>query len=353
MLERLDTRRIVHPGDVPPTDERMKVVSAFNPGVIQAGDDILLLVRVAETPVQTREDAVGLPRWERGRIVIDWAARDTLTFLDPRVVEVKASGCVRLTFTSHLRLVRSRDGKTIDSVEATRFDPEGPYETFGVEDPRITCIDGVYYFTYVAVSPHGAATALASTTDWRSFERHGIIFPPENKDVVLFPEKLTGRYVALHRPHPRTYFSMPEMWLAYSDDLVHWGGHERFLGGDTAWSSGRIGAGTPPVRVDEGWLQIYHGNDKKIDSATADIGAYVGLALLTDAEDPTRILRHSSEPIIRPEADFETHGFVPNVVFPTAMVDRGGTWLLYYGAADESTGVVEYDKQALMASLVP
>ena len=104
-----------------------------------------------------------------------------------------------------------------------RFLPDSEMEEFGVEDPRITALGGRYYFTYVAVSRHGAATALASTTDFRQFERHGIIFCPENKDVVLFPEQVGGEFVALHRPNAATPFCRPEMWVARSPDLVRLG----------------------------------------------------------------------------------------------------------------------------------
>ena len=122
-----------------------------------------------------RDGYTGLPRWEPGKgVVVDWMANETLRFVDPRVVEVLDTGLTRLTFVSHLAMFRCRDGRHIDAGGAVRFFPEESYETFGVEDPRITRLDGRYYFTYVAVSPHGAATALASTTDFERFERHGI-----------------------------------------------------------------------------------------------------------------------------------------------------------------------------------
>ena len=161
-------------------------------------------------------------------------------------------------------------------------------EEFGVEDPRITALDGRYYFTYVAVSRHGAATALASTTDFRDFERHGIIFCPENKDVVLFPEKVEGEFVALHRPNAATPFCRPEMWVARSPDLVRWGRHECLHGGDAEWETGRVGAGTPPVRVEGGWLEIYHGNRQP--TRPGEVGRYSTGLLLLDHDNPARIL---------------------------------------------------------------
>src|SRR5258708_37360122 len=149
-----------------------------------------------------------------------------MTPLDIRVVQRKRDTLVRLNFISHLCVVRSRDGRRIDSIEPTCLRPENQYEEFGLEDPRITRIGDTFYITYVSVSRHGVATALASTADFKAFKRHGIVFYPENKDVVLFPEKIGGHYYALHRPNAATRFSKPEMWLASSDDLVHWGQHE-------------------------------------------------------------------------------------------------------------------------------
>src|SRR5439155_21917140 len=154
-------------------------------------------------------------------IVLDWEDNADLAPVDVRVVKQKRDGCVRLNFISHLRVGYSRDGRNIDSVAGAKLEPAAEYEEFGVEDPRITRIGDTFYITYVAVSRHGAATALASTKDFQQFERHGIIFCPENKDVVLFPEKIADAYCALHRPNAATPFTKPELWLATSPDLIH------------------------------------------------------------------------------------------------------------------------------------
>ncbi len=221
-----------------------------------------------------------------------------------------------------------------------RFLPDSDLEEFGVEDPRITALDGRFYFTYVSVSRHGAGTALASTIDFKSFDRHGMIFCPENKDVVLFPERIGGEYVALHRPNAATPFCRPEMWVARSPDLIHWGRHECLHGGGAEWETGRVGAGTPPVRVADGWLEIYHGNRQP--TQPGEVGMYSTGVLLLDLENPARILRRTAASIFEPTADFERHGFVPDVVFPTGIVETPGSYLVYYGAADSCTAVVEF-----------
>src|SRR5690606_8718483 len=141
----------------------------------------------------------------------------------------------------------------------------------------------------------------------------------------------------------------PEMWLARSPDLIHWGGHERFLGADVPWAAGRVGGGAPPLRTEHGWLTLYHGNNKA--AGWRGVGHYFGAALLLDLDNPMRIIAHTPEPIMTPSTPFETAGFVPHVVFPTGVADRGETLLVYYGAADTSCAVVELHHDDLFTAL--
>lgn len=222
-VPRLSTRLLLRPEDVPASRDDFEVVGAFNPGAVRAGDEVVLLVRVAERPREKRHGFTALPRWDAVEgLTIDWTPDAELDVVDPRVVRRKADGLVRLTFISHLRVIRCGDGRAVREVTGATFRPQSELEEFGVEDPRVTPLDGRFYFTYVAVSRHGPATALASTTDFVTFERHGVIFCPENKDVVLFPEKVSGTFAALHRPVCATPFTRPEMWVARSPDLLHW-----------------------------------------------------------------------------------------------------------------------------------
>ncbi len=349
MLARLWNACLLTPADVQPSHDALEVVSVFNPGVADLGDDVVLLVRVAERVRSPREGWFALPRWVPGEgLVIDELAADTVNADDPRVI-IMPDGTARLTFISHLRVVRLKHGRSVATIDDTLLQPATSYETYGVEDPRITRIGDTWWITYVAVSMHGACTAIMSTRDFVTFERHGVIFPPENKDVVLFPENIDGAYVALHRPNPSTHFAPPEMWLARSPDLIHWGRHQRFLGADSPWAAGRVGGGTPPLRTERGWLTLYHGNNKSSD--VSGVGHYFGAALLLDLDDPMRILAHTPDPILAPSADFETVGFVPNVVFPTGLADRGDTLLVYYGAADTRCAVVELHRDDVFNAL--
>jgi predicted GH43/DUF377 family glycosyl hydrolase len=351
MIRRLFNTCLCRPGNLKPSRADLEIVGTFNPGAVRFGDQVILVVRVAERPRERRAGYTALPRWQPGAaLTVDWIANDEVDLLDARVVRRKCDGLVRLTSASHLRILHSRDGRSIDREDDARFEPQSEFEEFGVEDPRITRIGDKYWFTYVAVSRHGPATALASTTDFQTFTRHGVIFPTENKDVVLLPEQIDGEYVALHRPLGGTPFAQPEIWLARSPDMIHWGRHEVLLKSASGWDADRVGAGAPPIRTPDGWLEIYHGSSKP--AGDRGVGMYSAGALLLDLNEPHRIVRQASEPILVPEADFEREGFVPNVVFPTGVVDRGETLFVHYGAADTVCAVVELSKADVLGAMV-
>jgi len=345
---RLFNTCLLRPEDIRPSRGDLEVVGVFNPGAVEVDGEVVLMARVAERPRERRDGFTGLPRWEPGAgPAVDWLPDHQIEPLDPRVVRLKGRGRLRLTSVSHVRVFRSRDGRRVEPLEGARLEPAAPYELYGVEDPRIVRLEGRCYITYVAVSERGAATALASTTDFRRFERHGLIFCPENKDVVLFPEKIGGRFAALHRPGPRTEFAAPGIWLARSPDMIHWGGHEALHAGASAWEAARTGAGAPPLRTERGWLALYHGQRRAAEPG--GVGAYCAGLLLLDPERPASVIGRSAGPILVPEADFEREGFVPNIVFPTGAVRRGDRLLVYYGAADTCTGLVELSLDELLA----
>ncbi len=125
--------------------------------------------------------------------------------------------------------------------------------------------------------------------------------------------------------------------------MIHWGQHQILLGSDSAWSDGRVGAGTPPIRTPHGWLEIYHGSTRPTHGS--GVGTYSAGAILLDLDEPHRVVGKTSQPILVPENDFECEGFVPNVIFPTGIVDREETFLVYYGAADTECAVAELSKR--------
>jgi predicted GH43/DUF377 family glycosyl hydrolase len=220
-------------------------------------------------------------------------------------------------------------------------------EEYGVEDPRATFIDGEWHITYVSVSRWGITTSLATTTDFRSFERKGVIFLPDHKDVVIFPEKIGGRYVALTRPMPQSFSRIFGVWIAFSEDLLAWGGHERLcLPRPDYWDELRTGASAVPFRVDDGWLELYHGVDR--DSR------YAMGALLLDADDPRKVLARSAQPILEPLEPFERTGLFNETIFSCGHVQLAdGRIRMYYGAADSVVAAADFAVRDIVNSLEP
>lgn len=351
MIDRIATHLLIRPEDVAPSQPDWEVLGTFNPGVVRLASETVIMVRVAERPRKLRHGWLPLPRWsEQEGVIVDWSRSDDWEMVDSRVVRSRRDGRTRLTFLSHLRIAVSRDGRKVDRISGPLFCPGSALEEFGVEDPRITPLAGRFYVTYVAVSRHGAATALASTADFQSFDRHGVIFCAENKDVVLFPRTIDGNYVALHRPVGGTPFAHPEMWIARSPDLVHWGQHEFLFAGRRDWETGRVGAGTPPIEVPGGWLQIYHGNQRP--RKVGDVGSYYGGAMLLAKSNPGQVLRVCNEAILRPQQAFELQGYIGNVVFPTGVVEEDDRLLVYYGASDKYTAMVEISTADVLRALL-
>lgn len=207
-------------------------------------------------------------------------------------------------------------------------EPFKTYEALGVEDPRITFMDGMYYIMYTAYSQHGARLALAKTADFKTYERIALISEPNNKNGVLFPKKINGRYVRLDRPYSGGYGAI---WISYSDDLIAWYDSEVVLTPRPGyWDADRIGAGVPPIELDYGWLEIYHGVKSTSFGPIYRMGA-----VLFDLEDPSQVIARSAVPILSPRELYERVGDVGNVVFACGAVpEDDGTLKLYYGASD-------------------
>ena len=364
IVRRAPENPIVTPAMIRPSRPDFEVVGAFNPGVTRHNGDVLLLVRVAEAPVRAA-DQVAAPYFDvsSGRIEVQRWATDTrgIDTSDPRVVI--ANGRTRLTSLSHLRVARSTDGIHFEVDATPALAPATTMESWGIEDARITLLAGTYWINYTAVSPYGIATALASTRDFRTFDRHGIIFPPQNRDVAIFPEPIEGRYAALHRPMPEG-IGEPAIWIASSSDMTSWGEHRVVARArDDGWDSAKIGGGAVPfrVRVDGGdaWLAVYHGVERTAPEpdATPSSAQQVPLqyslgALLLDARDPSRVIARSREPILEPEATYEREGFFGRVVFTCGLLTDDDRVRIYYGAADEVTAVADLSLDAILSGLL-
>jgi len=328
IAKRNPNNPLLRPGDLKALIKGMEITCLLNPGVFRMNGKTWLLLRVAERPTQV-DNQISFPIYNKeGRIeVLRFDKNDPqLDATDPRVILYKGKNY--LTTLSYLRLVCSDDG--CHFYEDPAYPPifgKGNLESFGIEDCRVATMKDGFYLTYTEVSSVAVGVGLIQTNDFRLFNRKGMIFPPHNKDCALFEEPINGKYYALHRP------SSPELggnyiWLAESPDRLHWGNHQCLaVTREGNWDEARVGAGGPPIKTAEGWLEIYHGADKQ--------HRYCLGALLLDKNDPSNVLARSYTPIMEPVAGYEQTGFFGNVVFTNGHVVDGDTIILYYGASDE------------------
>ena len=252
---------------------------------------------------------------------------------------------------SHLVVARSQDGiggwRMQDPPLLSLGEGDAWYEALGCEDARITYLadEGVYVIAYVGSSKQGAGVCLATTKNFKSVSRLGMVIHPYNKDAALFPRKVGGRYLLLHRP---TAGPLENIWLSESEDLRHWGNPVCVLQEDQQ-PGVSIGVGpvpTLPLSPPGGWLLIFHG----VQLEQTGWLYRVGLALL-DLDDPTRIIAKSPNWAFGPTAPYELRGEKPGIVFPTGAVVQDGTLRLYYGAADTSVAVASARMDDLLRAL--
>jgi predicted GH43/DUF377 family glycosyl hydrolase len=231
------------------------------------------------------------------------------------------------------------------------LEPSAEWEEFGCEDPRISLVDGIFYVTYTAFSRRGPRIALASTKDFLHFEKHGLVGPDrDDKDGVLFPERISGRVAMLHRLQSKVQIAYFESFEALGDSREFWNGYVRHfdsfevIRAKFPWERRKVGVGPTPIKTERGWLVIYHG--VSIDRI------YRAGAILTDLNEPTKVLARTKEPILEPVMDFEKHGVVPNVVFPDGAVVQNGQLLVYYGGADNVCCVASTPMNSFLDELV-
>lgn len=250
-------------------------------------------------------------------------------------------------YVSHIGYAVSVDGVNWNRLQKPVLSPEADFEARGVEDPRVTELDGRFYMAYTAygragVHPEVGATATGITPMYAvsdnliTWERLGpVVVGEDNKDHALFPARVAGRYVTFHR-------RPPSIWLGFSDDMRRWDSHVEIMRPRPgAWDGKRIGAGGPPILTDEGWLVLYHGYDESHVYC-------MGTALL-DLEDPTKVLKRPRTAILAPQETWEIKGDVPNVVFGTANPVVDGQVYLYYGGADRVIGLATAPLDELLA----
>jgi len=342
---RFPANPLLRPADIRPSAPGMKVECLLNPGVFRFDGKTWLLLRVAERPEQKPGKTTFPIFTEDGDLkTLEFDNSDPkLDLTDPRVL--RYDGVDYLTTLSHLRLVASEDGiRFHEPVDGAPLLGQGALETYGIEDCRVTQINGTFHLTFTQVSANGVGVGLRRTQDWKRFTSHGMIFPPHNKDCALFPEPVDGKYYALHRPSS-VFLGGNYIWLAESPDLLHWGNHRCLAQSRPGrWDSARLGAGASPIRTPEGWLEIYHG-------ANAENRYCLG-ALLLDLEQPWKVRARSRDPIMEPLADYERTGFFGNVIFTNGHFVDGDSVTIYYGASDSVICGARFSIRAILSTLL-
>lgn len=255
---------------------------------------------------------------------------------------VKFDGKYIMLFRSNIEngrsiigIAESKDGYNFTPhkkpfLEPTSNDIFGVYEEYGVEDARITLLEDYFYITYSVYSRYGVRSALARTTNFEKVEKIAMITEVDQRNVVLFPEKINGMYVRLDRPHAD--INPWGIWMSYSPDLIHWGNSKILIKPlHYHWDESKMGPGAPPIKTSEGWLNIFHACYPTINSTVYRLGV-----ALHELNDPSKIIGVADEWILQPEETYETSGYVPNVVFTCGAVpEKDGTVKIYWGGADE------------------
>ena len=384
MAKRVGDGPLLTRADVPPAQAGFEVQSVLNPAAAVVDGEVILLLRIAERPrsdVDPPSDArtldfsgarpklVPLPvRYRKGDVVpiamrdpeaadlryvpvylpkdlpgLDTSDPRSVVFTHPKLGKTTSF----LTQLSHLRCARSRDGIHFSVDPDPAIAPTTDIEEFGCEDPRATYLEGRWHITYVSVSRIGVTVSLALTSDFRTYEKHGAVLPPDQKDLALFPEKRDGRYVALTRPMPSSFGHVLGIWIALPDGPLPWGAHRPLvLPREGRWDERQTGAGTVPFLCPKGWIEIYHGVNAGLDYALG--------AVLLDRADPATCLARSGEPILRPERPYERVGLFPDVVFTCGHVpldDASRRVRVYYGAADSVVAAADFEVQDILDSL--
>ena len=298
----------------------------------------------------------------------------------------RAAGGLR-PFHCYIGMLESDDGIHFTHVkDQPVFTPEMAGSRYGsVQDARVVKIDDTYYMTYAFrpyawnSHPTGVGVPESHEPDFPGFSgssednqtRSGIAVskdrvnwehrcwptPPEldDRDVILFPEKIGGRFALLRRPlnfvSPDSSSGAPAIWICFSDDLDTWSEPELIAEPQFPWEDGKIGGSTPPVRTEDGWLVIYHGVENQ-HPPTRRVVYRLG-AMVLDLDDPRKVLARTSDFIMEPEEYYEKFGlYIPNVIFPTGNVVKDGTLYLYYGVCDTAIALATVSLNELVNSLM-
>ncbi|QKR99666.1 glycosidase [Sphingomonas sp. CL5.1] len=341
-------------------DAETYVLGAFNPGLTRLPNgNLLMMVRIAEAlrePIHGGK--VHAIRLDEGRYVLDGWPLELVNTADPRKFMLHGGGWKIMALTSLswlLPVELSPDGLEIVAIHYGRaIAPAGEWQCYGVEDARISRIDGKWLMTTCSVSPERHSTTLYVSDNGLDWRFDGIVLDHQNKDMLIFEGRIDGQYWAQTRPLGDLYFAYPpgSEWragpsinLAVSPDARHW---RPFLKpgirprADTV-ATARMGGGTPPIRVDGGWLSLWHGVEPK-----EIVGIYRTYWSLLDPTDPSRVIRTEASPLLEANPaltrPIEHQMYVRDVVFTTGIAELDDVYVVASGEADLACRITHIPK---------
>lgn len=384
-MKSLNDKIIFSPGDIDPdfrpvgkdTGKETFIVGTFNPGMTRLkNNNILLVIRVAEAlkkPIG--KGYVLTPRMDskKKKFVLDKFPRKIIKFKDPREIDIiqeNKSIAMRLTGISWLLPVElTPDGLEIIKIHYNKvMFPQTAYQEYGIEDPRITKIKNKYYMTVVGVSSNMIGTCLYESANGIDYKLKGLLFNHQNRDVVLFPNKIKNKYIALTRPEGKANIAYPpksksiagrQISMAFSPDLIHWAPYEKSvltLQKDTLIND-RIGACAPPIPIKikgkDYFLNIFHG----VEYDGTRVGKYRTFAALHDKKDPAKIVKVNYKPLIEsnPKLKKQIKGRLflkRDVVFTTGLLPHEDNYIICSGELDTAVRTTVFSKKQVHKFLI-
>jgi len=343
-------------------DAETYCLGAFNPGMTRLPNgNLLLMVRIAEALRQPIVDQhIHAIRWCNGRYALDAWPIEHVDTADPRKFMMRGAGWKVMALTSLswlLPVELDPDGRSIVDLHYDRaVAPRAPYQCYGVEDARISRVGDRWLMTTCSVSPERHSTTLYTSADARDWQLEGIVLDHQNKDMLIFEGQIDGKYWAQTRPLGDLYFAYPpgSQWragpsinLATSPDALHWKPYDKpgIRPHAATLATARMGGGTPPVLTDKGWLTLWHGVEP-----SGVVGVYRTYWSLLDANDPSRVVGGSHDPLLQPapalSEPIRDLMYLDNVVFSTGIVDAGDYYIIASGEADLACRITHVPKTA-------
>ena len=308
---------------------------------------MITLERLSQTPILTANTEND---WERASCFNAGAIMaDGVVHLFYRATDVSCNGRENKRYMNYIGHATSMDGMHFNRDTNYVLGPEkGTQWQRGCEDPRVMKLGDTYYMLYTGYGarfPGDYRICMSSSKDLKTWQPHGVVLDEANKDAALFPRKINGEYVLLHR-------RSPNICIGYSNDLKTYHRHTVLARPleENAWEDNKIGIAGPPVETEKGFVLIYHGvsKAKKDYGAKGEYAQYALGIMLLDKADPSIVRYRQAEPVLTPQLSWEQNGHVPNVVFSCGQVIMDDDLYVYYAGADQSIGVAKASMKDIM-----